>query len=338
MDDRAAHHNSSSEFSADALLEDRVLKSTALLSRAPSRSLPPPRATPTRARPRRFGRRAMKFVRRTHLYAGLALVPFVVLYGLTAFLFNHPEVWSTSEARHLQPGEVNAAGRVPFESARTLADGVVRELSNPEWSLDSATEPRLEGRTFLTASVDATRYSFIIDAPNGGARVFARPEQELRNKNELFGPDGSKLRVGDEVIRSTQTAASALVSSGGEDVPWRVRSAPRLEFGLVRAETEPYRATYDLRDGSLEVSPAAEPAAARTARSFLLRLHTAHGYPSGYGIGFWWAIVVDVMAIAMVAWAGTGLLMWWQMRNLRRAGLITLAACAVGTAALVAAQ
>ena len=75
-------------------------------------------------------------------------------------------------------------------------------------------------------------------------------------------------------------------------------------------------------------------------RSFLLRLHTAHGYPTdaSNGVKFWWAVIVDVMAVAMVAWAATGLLMWWQMKNLRRAGLVTLALCAVGTIAIALSQ
>ena len=76
----------------------------------------------------------------------------------------------------------------------------------------------------------------------------------------------------------------------------------------------------------------------RDLRSFLLRMHKAHGYPSGGGVRFVQAVLVDVMSFAMVAWAFTGLMMWWQMKNLRRVGLVVLALCAVGTTWLVTAQ
>ena len=280
----------------------------------------------------------MKFVRRVHLYAGLAVVPFVILYGVTAFLFNHPEVWSTREARQLQPSELIALGRLPLDPAGALVQQIICELSNPEWQVDAATAPAIKGRTLLTATVDSTRLSFVGDDPNGGARIFARPKQQRQATNSLLGPGDTKLAVGRDVMLSTQTAASALVAAYGESVNWRVRSAPRLEFGMVRAGSEAYRATYHLRDGSLEISPTAEPMMARTARSFLLRLHTAHGYPSGYGIEFWWALIVDIMAFAMVAWALTGVLMWWQMKNLRRMGSVALALCVVVTTVLVAGQ
>jgi hypothetical protein len=45
--------------------------------------------------------------------------------------------------------------------------------------------------------------------------------------------------------------------------------------------------------------------------------------------------MVDIMAAAMVVWGCSGLLMWWQMKSLRRWGVLTLIVSVV-TAAGVA--
>jgi hypothetical protein len=56
-----------------------------------------------------------------------------------------------------------------------------------------------------------------------------------------------------------------------------------------------------------------------------MRLHTAHGYPSEFGARWIWAIAVDVMFLCMVGWGVTGLLMWWQMKNVRKIGAVLIA-------------
>lgn len=55
-------------------------------------------------------------------------------------------------------------------------------------------------------------------------------------------------------------------------------------------------------------------------RTFLLRLHKAHVYPSAGGARWAWALLVDVMALAMVSWGVTGLFMWWQIKRTRGIG------------------
>lgn len=84
---------------------------------------------------------------------------------------------------------------------------------------------------------------------------------------------------------------------------------------------------YNLQTGAL--SGRAEDATARageppSTRQFLTRLHKAHGYPSGFGARWIWAVAVDVMFVCMVGWGLTGLLMWWQMKNVRVIGAVLL--------------
>ena len=71
-----------------------------------------------------------------------------------------------------------------------------------------------------------------------------------------------------------------------------------------------------------------------SARRFLLRLHTAHGYPGEANARWYWAVVVDAMAFVMVFWGLTGLVMWWQIKATRRAGAVVLTLSAVAATAL----
>lgn len=290
-------------------------------------------------RARKAWNRALKFVRRCHLYSGLALVPFVVLYGVTAFLFNHPTVWSDSSVRTVPAAELDAAGRRALPAVNAIVAAVGDGLGDSGWQLDPAVDARFTGRSLLQASVDGTRYSVVIDRPNGDARVFARGTQPRRDARDLARTEELELDIGRAELASLSAAADAVALPGGRTAEWQVRSAPCVEFGLLDDSGAAYDASYDLRDGSLGVEPTASPAARRSIRSFLLRLHTAHGYPADdFGARFWWALMVDGMAIAMVAWAGSGLLMWWQMKNLRRIGIVVCIICAVATTWMVAGQ
>ena len=249
----------------------------------------------------------MKTVRRTHMYAGLALVPFVVLYGITGFLFNHPDVWSQTELRYLSEDSIELDMGSATEMARETAGQV------PGLELDMSVAPRFTGRTRLVTD----GRSLIVD--DSGSRLFVRPPR----------PEATVHR---DVctVRDVERGLLDQLNAAESDTVWRVRSLPRVEFRAIR-DGEPVSATYDQLKNTLTVRDV-EP---RSIRSFLLRLHTAHVYPASWGVDFWWAIIVDIMGLTMVAWAATGLAMWWQMKKLRRGGLVALTVCAVLTAALV---
>ena len=85
---------------------------------------------------------------------------------------------------------------------------------------------------------------------------------------------------------------------------------------------------YNLQTGALTGRPEGEAVGGEpiSTRRFLLRLHTTHGYPSDVNARWVWAVAVDAMFVSMVGWGFTGLLMWWQMKNVRWAGGIVLAA------------
>ena len=60
-------------------------------------------------------------------------------------------------------------------------------------------------------------------------------------------------------------------------------------------------------------------------RSGLLRLHTVHGTPGYTGAVWLWSWIVDLMGVAMIVWAATGVVMWWTICGVRMWGAVALA-------------
>ncbi len=82
-----------------------------------------------RSRARNRYNRAMRLVRRAHLYAGLFMVPWVFLYGGTALLFNHPWAFPDQELRTIAPADVAGTPLADFPPPRVLAGRVVEAIN-----------------------------------------------------------------------------------------------------------------------------------------------------------------------------------------------------------------
>jgi hypothetical protein len=54
--------------------------------------------------------------------------------------------------------------------------------------------------------------------------------------------------------------------------------------------------------------------------AFLERFHRRRGYATGYALDTVWAVSVDLVIVAMMFWALSGLWMWWEMKVTRALG------------------
>jgi hypothetical protein len=91
--------------------------------------------------------------------------------------------------------------------------------------------------------------------------------------------------------------------------------------------TTPRRLTYTPQDGRVVIE--------RTefrAQALLERFHRRRGYDTGFALDTAWAVTVDLVVVAIVGWALTGIWMAWQMKSTRRLSLV----CALSGAALFA--
>jgi hypothetical protein len=284
--------------------------------------------------------RAMKFVRRAHLFAGLFMTPWVFLYGITALLFNHPDAFP--DAKVIRFGRSTLAGtplaEAPLPAA--LAARVVAAINTANAKTSNPTAYRLAHPVqagyasdfFASAHGDGQEHFVRIDLARGKGTVSSQLEL-AENPVPFVTEGGVKLEPPpmEPLTRAVPGLLGRLGIPGAKAVD---RSLPPDLSFLMDGDGRTWRVTYSLQNGQVSGRPETEARPIST-RSYLLRLHVAHEYPSELGVRWFWAAAVDAMFLSMVGWGLTGLLMWWQMRSVRKVGIAVLVA-SVATAMAVA--
>ncbi len=328
-------------------------------------------ATPTRVRTevtrrRPFFRTVLQWIRRVHLYLGLFLFPWAVLYGVTGFLFNHPLVLSDqpSESFGREAWTGTAMAETPDELA--TARLVVQALKQRHG--DAASDLRLiEAQpvryvrefAFATVKTETADIGLALDVLGAGGTIRRTPISTPAKPEEAFpwsvgksapprgargpgAPGGGKPMEGGDRLTLDDSLADRLKASIPELLQARqlpvgevtLTSVPDLTF-VVESAGRLWKSSYNSQSGTVGGKPWDAPVEPLSWRRFLLRLHLAHGYPlSSTGARWFWAVGVDVMAFVMVYWGGSGLLMWWQIKTTRKLGACLLILSAVAATAL----
>lgn len=273
--------------------------------------------------PRAHGRTqidVMRLVRRTHLYAGLFLTPWVLLYGTTAFLFNHEGAFSDRGAeRELAAsdfaGTSVAAVPPPAELAGQVVAAVAVRDSAKAIRVVEPEEAEWTGPLVIGAQTKAVNHLLRIDlAAHRG--TLAANERPARREEPWFSGEGARLQS----VEIARIEASRLVTELGiEAEQARVQTMPSLRF---RAESDGrvWDVIYQPERGTVSAVPVGTPWEPLSVRRFLTRLHTTHHYPATFGVRWVWSLIVDCMFVLMVFWALSGVAMWWQLRYLRAIG------------------
>ena len=295
-------------------------------------------------------RRAVMLLRRGHLYLGLFLLPWSILYGVTAFLFNHPTAFSDQPTTSFGRDALAGTPLDPLPTAAEQADNLVARLNEsqrPATLYAVAGEARYAREfAFATVKAEGQTVSVLIDVKNGSGTIrmasaverptpepapFAarppRPATRPTNGEPAGVPNG----FADRLKAALPTVLERSGFPGGEVT---VTSVPDIVVP-VTADGRTWTATYNPLTEAVTGTPAdARPPTELSWRRFLLRLHTTHGYPGDVNARWFWAVVVDAMAFTMCFWGMTGLMMWWQVKATRRAGAIVLALSAAAATAL----
>ncbi|MFO0852537.1 MAG: hypothetical protein U0871_28850 [Gemmataceae bacterium] len=291
---------------------------------------------------RSLGRQVMHLVRRAHLYLGLFLLPCAVLYGVTAFLFNHPTAFSDQPTATF--GRSATAG-TPLENLPAPAEqaAVVVARLNERLKPDQPlilTDPTRAGYNrefaFATVKADGKTVSVLFDVKTGGGTVrmatdspppppvekapFAVGSPAPRSPQGKGRKQAADTRPADDGLfldqplheRVKAAVPTVLERTGFPAGDVTVTSVPDLTFP-VTAGGKTWTATYNPMTGGVSGQPADAVAAPEmTARRFLLRLHTAHGYPGEPNARWAWAVLVDATAGVLCFWGVSGLFMWWR--------------------------
>ena len=301
-----------------------------------------PVAPSVNPRRRPWPREAMHWVRRLHLFSGLFMFPWVLLYGVTAMLFNHPGMFSDHPQRQMTLADFAGTPLATPASAASDAEAVVATLNAKFATADNPLSLRLirpdearYARDRIAARVrgDGQEHSVMYDVPSGQAMVTTVERTE--NALAPFAARGLKVSgsLGDRLktalppaFRDAGLAAEEAGIAVGTDLVF-----------YTEAEGKLWQATYNIQTGAVTGKLADAPSAL-SPRTFLTQLHLTHGYPTASAARWAWALAVDAMFVSMVFWAGSGLVMWWQIKAVRRLGFLTLATGLLLAAALAIAM
>ena len=292
----------------------------------PEGEIPSESDEPSHQTPRRLSTRILILLRRIHLYTGLFLLPWVLLYGITGAMFNHQELFPVPTFQSVDPAVVTDSGFGDFPAPEELARQVVetlqeaadestitlREDHGAEFTNDLVFEVHNGGdRQVVHLDPISQASKIAVHPPNDEA-----PERVLNDLHNItLDPDPHDLArsSANQILKESGFASSQSVKPLG----WT-----KLNF-LADVNGEPVRITYVLKDGHVDVEKYTGEDG-MLPRHFFLRLHTSHGQSPHWNGRSIWSLFVDGMAIAMVTWALTGLVMWWQIKRTRVIGSVVI--------------
>jgi hypothetical protein len=264
--------------------------------------------------------RVMKWVRWIHGYLGLFLIPWILLYGVTGFLFNHYGAFADHEVRRvdLKAGGTTLLSSFPSpDSAAAMTLRAYAEKTGKTLKPAPELRARYTEPAYFSVRNGSKDYDLTANMTNGSGLVHAyfRPAAPPLAQPTWFElQDSLKARGAFNVGRIiTDTPITG--------VKWD--QGPLLRFNVL-LDGAPFSADYDIGQAKLRLSPEKGWPASISFRQFLLSLHTHRAYPISPGVETLWALFVDITAISMVLWALTGLLLWYQRRNTRLSGLAVL--------------
>ena len=284
----------------------------------------------TASRPRPLSRRVLHWVRRTHLFLGLFLLPWVLLYGVSGFLFNHPTAFPDQPTRTFGPDEVRGTPLEGLPTPAELAGEVVDALNDKGCSYrlvrpEDAAFSR--SRVTVQARGAGGEHGVVVELEDGSGIVRSKPLGEKEPPAPFAAKSGvsTATSLPDRLQKGTPVVLNRIGLDADEaTVPGPL---PDLTF-FMEADGQVWKVTYQPQRGGVSGRPADAAGQGLSTRRFLTQLHLARGYPAGVGARWFWAVAVDAMAFVMVFWAVSGLFMWWQIKAVRAWGAVVLAVSA----------
>lgn len=268
-------------------------------------------------------------MRRLHLYAGLFLLPWVFLYGITGAMFNHIGLFPSGTIHEVTASHLAESTMSDFPTPEALAQDVVASLkaAAPEAGIElrSDHQAAFNNNVVLETRASGQKYVVHIDPIGKAARIVRPPENKELAEQQALLRQIRNLKLDPNPYEKARAAVPDIFSSAGLAEPATPKPLGwcKLNF-LVDIDGEPARVTYVLRDGHVDINRFTGEDG-MIPRATFLKLHTFHGRTPGSSARNVWSLFLDAMAIAMVTWGVTGLIMWWQLKSLRLVGGIVIA-------------
>jgi hypothetical protein len=284
----------------------------------------------------------IKLVRRVHLYAGLLLLPWLLLFGISGMLFNHPNLGQDVQSEPISQADFHALTELEPWRAEDIATRVVQGLNEPveagasrqHYELDPDSRSELTGFTVLSAPAQGAQHVLLLDVAEATGVLVTRKAEPADAKTSFPGRTVALAEFSAKVVEhQVRGLLGARHKHALDELRAHPKIAPELRFRLLDADKQRWNMVYDLRTGA--VSGRRTDAFPNIGVTQLLAsLHKTHHFPLQVGAAWFWALFADLLGVTMVIWSLTGLIMWWKMKPTRLLGTVALA-IALGTAALV---
>lgn len=276
-------------------------------------------------------------VRRAHLFLGLFMAPWVLIYGATGFYFHH-RPWFTAEATP-RPAPIEFSTKdsrnptlgqwpEPEELIQKVIAGMNQQSGSVAYMMASGSA-RLETVISLPLKWEKDTGSATLDRVTKDGSVVRNP-QWTPPKTITLEHVISPVFETDSVTRLRAELAPIIQ---GLDPKIRDVGAPRLPELRFKVEQggQTWNAACDLTTGTVKLTAAQ----AMAPINLLERLHKTYGYSaSNSWVRTVWGVVTDMVALTLCFWVLTGLIMWYQLKAVRRIGYVVLGIVTV-TAVLV---
>ncbi|MGL4420139.1 MAG: PepSY domain-containing protein, partial [Gemmataceae bacterium] len=245
----------------------------------------PPSLLPAARRKPRW-KSAIFLLRRGHLYLGLFLFPWAILYGVTAFLFNHPTAFSEQPTASFGPKVLIGTPLETLPNPQAIAEAVLVQLNQSKKPVEAYTldgPARFGGRdfAFATAPAEGATLNLLIDLKTGHGTVRSTPTRERKEPEKApfavgspgnngrgeRGDRGERPRASSDGIRLPQppqeqfkAAIPAILQATGFSTTGTatVTSVPDV-LVPIRAGDRIWLASYNPITGSVSGRPADEP-------------------------------------------------------------------------------
>lgn len=277
--------------------------------------------------------RVLKWVRRTHLYTGLVLLPWVIFFGFSGMLFNHPNFGPEEQVGGWSPAETRSQG-LALPDAGALADTLVAALNESAGEGSLRRVPgeaaAFEGAFVLQGETEGGGLTFVLDPSEGDARA-VRTAKPARTAPPAFlsatPPTPESLKG-----ESLQSLAGGLLTEAGIATQGPLQPSPRggaeLRLRVESPETgQRWNVAWNLQSGSL--SARESDSGGPDLYTALTRFHKTHHYPEQVGARWFWSAFADATGLTMVFWGVSGAIMWWQLKPTRFLGVTGLSVAAV---------
>jgi hypothetical protein len=253
------------------------------------------------------------------MYLGLVLFPWVVFFGVSGVLFNHPGMGEAVRARPVPAPLLREVTGLAAVEPGKLASELVAQLraDGHDYRLDESYETRFHGATAFEAQGEGETHLVLIDLAAGRGVVLSRPD-----RSAPAAPFARTIAPGDTGLGELEPRLAALVPALELDArgPLEARVAPSLRFRMLDDKGERWNVTYDLGSGSLDGRPS-ERAPDLSLHDLLGAMHKTHHFPARLGPTTFWALFADLTGLTLVVWGLTGLFMWWQIKRSRALGV-----------------